>query len=102
MPPLGGAAASALLRAPGNAPAKDRRTWPGLVSWNLPELPAATLYDVRGTMPRSHPWNDARRCAWNGSWNGALSNPSTTSAISAIVRVISAAKHVLCTGPYLW
>jgi hypothetical protein len=29
--------------------------------------------------------------AWNGSWNGALDNSSATSAVSAMIRAISAA-----------
>jgi hypothetical protein len=34
------------------------------------------------------------RCAgsWNGSWNGSLGNPSAMSAVSAMIRVICAAR----------
>ena len=37
-------------------------------------------------------WDDARRRAWNGSWNGAPDNPGTAGAMSAITHAISAAR----------
>jgi hypothetical protein len=73
------------IPGPGPCPGEARgSTVPGRVSGHRrPGVAAAALYYVHGTMPRGR--------AWNGSWNGALDNPSTTSAISAITRAISAA-----------
>jgi hypothetical protein len=53
-------------------------------------VPAATLCYAR--------WDDARRRPWNGSWNGAPGNPSTTGAMSAITRAIGAARALSARG----
>jgi hypothetical protein len=37
--------------------------------------------------------------AWNGSWNGALDNPSAASAVGAMTRAIGAAS-ARCMRPY--
>ncbi len=68
------------------------------MSAGIDQGPGRYVYDVRGTLPGSHPWNDARRRAWNGSWNGALSNPRTASAVSVMIRVIGAASALSAQG----
>jgi hypothetical protein len=44
------------------------------------------------------PGDDARRRAWNDSWNGAPDNPSTAGAMSAITRAIGAARALSARG----
>ena len=99
-----GAAASAVPSRPRAVPGEAGREDLARACQREPltGIPGRCALWRRGTMPGAHPWNDARRSAWNGSWNGAPGNPRTARAVSAMIRVIGAAKHVGCTGPCLW
>ena len=52
-------------------------------------VPAATPGYVHGMLPGA---------AWHGSWHGTSDTPSTTSAVSAIIRVIGAASAFSARG----
>ena len=83
----------------------SRQTWQ-----RRPAIPRPALSGVRvpghGACRVARPaplaWHGPASPAWHGSWHGAPGNPSTASAVCAITRVIGAARHVRCMGPYLW
>jgi hypothetical protein len=74
------AAAAGSVRSPAPGRARGRpggRTVPGRASGRRRDWESRPLRSITSMKrcPALHPWNDARRGAWNGSWNGAAGIP---------------------------
>jgi hypothetical protein len=73
------AAAAGAVRSPGRGRRRPGgRTVPGRVGGRRRDRDSRPLRSITSVerCPALHQWDDARRCAWNGSWNGAAGIPA--------------------------